>query len=123
LAPDPLNPLVVHPPAFVVQKIRDPAVAVSTVRFGQGNDPCCDGRLIIGLIRLVSLHSVALPEHPARLLLSDSELLEDMLDGETLACRTQKFPRFTSFRVEKSRVWSAISFFCLWFFFSRSFTL
>src|SRR5215475_5891438 len=78
--PDPLDPLVIHPPALAAQQRGDPPVAVAAVGSGQTHDRIRQSLLVIGDDRAIALRRARLAERPADTTLGHGELLPDSFD-------------------------------------------
>ena len=109
LPPEPLHPLVVHPPAFGPQQRRDAPVAVAPEAAGKGDDPGDQSRLVRGHLHGVPLRAARLGEGPAGPTLRDGHDGSHVHDRLPPARRAQKFPEDTSFKMALSRAWSATS--------------
>jgi len=78
--PDPLDPLVIHPPARAAQQGGDPPVAIAAVGSGQTHDRIRQSLLVTGHERVIAVRRARLAERPADTTLGDVELLPDSLD-------------------------------------------
>ena len=108
-------------PALSAEQGRDPAVTISTVMPCQRDDAGGQEDLIICHPGRVSLGASYLSQHTASPTFGNGQYLADVLDRLTSTRRAQKFPRAVSFRIERSRAWSATSLFNRWFSRSSSF--
>jgi hypothetical protein len=79
-SPDPLDPLVIYPPALAAQQRSDPPVAVATVGSGQTHDRIRQSLLVVGDDRAIALRRAGLAERPADTTFADVELLPDSFD-------------------------------------------
>ena len=66
LSPDPFHSLVVHAPAFLMKKRRDPPIPVPPLLACEGDDAHPQGFLVIRLTGDILLRGPALPHHAAR---------------------------------------------------------
>ena len=120
-APDPLNLLVVHPPAFDAQQLRYLAIAVAAVLLRQPDQSQPQG-VIVSIGRLVMQGAARQANHPAGPSLRRRELLARMDNSLTKLPGRQalgfRWLRL-SFRISLSSSSSATIFFSLAFSFSR----
>ena len=118
--PDPLYPLVVHLPAFVMQKTGDPPVPIASVLGGQPHDPVCELILLVRNSHAVPLRRTVLSQSPACPSFGYVKRRAHRDDRLPPFRRAQKFPRDTSLRTALSKERSATSFLSLTFSFSSS---
>ena len=105
--PDPLHPLVVHPPPLPLQHRAHPAVPIAPVPTCQLYQRRRQGLLVIGYPYRVPLCRPGLRKRPADAPLGDAILFPYQFHASPSAGRAQKFPRADSFRIWLSNVRSA----------------
>ncbi len=103
LPPEPLHPLVVHPPALGPQQGRDAAVAVAPEAPRQCDQAGDQGGLVPRHPGRVSLCPARLGQPPTRPTLRDGHDGLHVRDRLPPARRAQKFPDATSLRIALSR--------------------
>ena len=107
LPPDPLHPLVVHPPALDVEHVRDASVAVAAESTRESHDITSERPSSLATFLARPLGRAWLPEHPARSPLRRPELLTYTRHTTSSALGAQKFPSAASSRIGLSSVKSA----------------
>ena len=107
LPPDPLHPLVVHPPALDAEHVRDASVAVAAESTRESHDITSERPLVTRHFPRPALGRAWLPEHPARSPLRRPELLSYTHHTTSSALGAQKFPSAASSRISLSSVKSA----------------
>ena len=105
--PDPLDALVVAPPALGPQQGGDPPVAVAPVLPRPVDDRRSQRRLVVGRPRHLALRRTVLSQHPAREALGDVQLRRDVLDAGPTTRGAHGFPDAASFSTGFSSVRSA----------------
>ena len=95
-SPQPLDPLVIHAPAFPPQQPRDPPIAIPPILGRQRDDPFHQPRLIHRPPRRVPVGRPRLAQHATRPPLGDAQLVADMGHRLPASGRAQKFPEVTS---------------------------
>ena len=96
LPPDPLHPLVVHPPALDAEHVRDASVAVAAESTRESHDITSERPLVTRHFPRPALGRAWLPEHPARSPLRRPELLTYTHHTTSSALGAQKFPSAAS---------------------------
>ena len=91
LPPDPLHPLVVHPPALDAEHVRDASVAVAAESTRESHDITSERPLVTRHFPRPALGRAWLPEHPARSPLRRPELLTYTHHTTSAALGAQKF--------------------------------
>ena len=86
-SPDPLDTLLVHPPAGATQQCRDPAIPVAAVLAGKFDDVGSQDCLVIGRRRDLSLRRSMLPQGSARPSLGDAKRGCYMIDASAATGR------------------------------------
>ena len=108
--PDPLDPLVVHPPARRMQHRGHPAVTVAPVLLGQRDDVAGQRLLVIRPARATqALRRPVLAKHAAHASLGHRELSLQLVDAALTPRGAWKFPRAASCRMSLSSVRSKIA--------------
>ena len=120
-APDPLDPLVVHQPARVLQESRDFAVAIAAILARQLDEVSRERLFVLSAPRRLALCGAVLPERPAGAALGDGQHRPDVLDTGAPTRGAQKFPRAASCRISLSSVRSAMALRKRWFSVSSAF--
>ena len=121
LPPDPLHPLVLHPPALDAEHVRDASVAVAAESTRESHDITSERPLVTRHFPRPALGRAWLPEHPARSPLRRPELLTYTHHTTSSALGAQKFPSAASSSISLSSVKSATARFRRPFSRSRSF--
>ena len=119
--PDPLNPLVVHLPARLVQHAGDHAIAVATIVAGQLDHVLGQAFLVRATLRDLALGRAVLAKSAAGPAFGDAVNLPHVVDAPTTTRRAQKFPWAASVRMSLSSVRSETARLSRWFSFSSSF--
>ena len=78
--PDPLDPVLAHPPARTYQQRRDPAIPVASILAGKSNDGLSQTIFVFALCRPIALPATGLLRQIARSPLTDPMLRTLMLD-------------------------------------------
>ncbi len=92
LPPDPLHPLVLHPPALDAERVRDASLAVAAESTRESHDITSERPLVTRHSPRPALGRAWLPEHPARSPLRRPELLTYTHHTTSSALGAQKFP-------------------------------
>jgi len=74
LAPKPIHPLEVHPPAVFPQQDRDPAISIARVLHGKAQDILDYQPILLGLFTLIPLSAAGLAQSFAGLTLGYAQL-------------------------------------------------
>jgi hypothetical protein len=90
--PDPLDPLVVHPPAGLTQQRRDAAIIVPAVLTRQLDDVSGQALFVGPTLRDLALDRAVLPERAAGAALRHARRLPRADDAEPTTRGAQKFP-------------------------------
>ena len=101
-APEPLDPFVVHAPAFGPQQRRDAAVAVAPEALRQGDAARHEGGLIRGRAGRIVLRAPRLLQDATRPTLRDGQRGLHVAHRLAPVRWAQKFPEATSFRMALS---------------------
>ena len=117
----PLNPLVVHVPASVVQQTRHHAITIAAIFVGQFYDIIGQPLFISPALQNLSLGRTVLPQGAAGTTLRHVQLLPYMIDALATTRRAQKFPLAASVNMSLSNVRSDTARRSRWFSFSSSF--
>ena len=100
----PLDPLVVHVPASVVQQTRHHALTIAAIFVGQCYDIVGQPLFISTALRNLSLCRTVLPQGAAGTTLRHVQLLPYMIDALATTRRVQKFPLAASLNMSLSNV-------------------
>ena len=83
--PDPLDPLVIHEPARILQKRRYLAIAVTAVLASEFDDIGGQTLFVVAPRRRFTLRRTMLPERRASTALGDVKLTSNMIDANAAA--------------------------------------
>ena len=83
--PDPLDPLVIHEPARILQERRYPAIAIAAVLASEFDDVGGQALFIVAPRRRFALRRTMLPERRACTALGDVKLTSNMIDANAAA--------------------------------------
>ena len=107
--PDPLNPVLAHPPAVCLQQRGDASVAIAPILGGQGNDGSGQPILVGRHGGHVALRAAVLADDPAGVTFREAVLLPNAVDRLPASLGGYKFPEATSARTCFSNDRSATS--------------
>ena len=107
--PDPLNPVLAHPPAVCLQQRGDASVAIAPILGRQGNDGSGQPILVCRHGGHVALRAAVLADDPAGVTFREAVLLPNAVDRLPASLGGYKFPEATSARTCFSNDRSATS--------------
>ena len=108
-APDPLHPLLVHPPADLPQQGGDPPVAIAAILTSQVDDGSGELLLMIRDLGNTALGGPGLADDAAGPALGHAQSLADLIDHLSAPGGACYFPRMASWRMSLSSVRSEMA--------------
>ena len=103
LAPKPIHPLEVHPPAVFSQQNRDPAISIARMLLGEAQDILDYQPILLWLLALIPLSAAGLAQSLAGLTLGYAQLTTRLIYQTSPSSWAQKFPSAASFRMVMSK--------------------
>ena len=105
--PDGIHAIFPHLPAFALEHPCHRAVPIAPILLREGENPLAQPLLTRVSLGPVPIGGLDLADRPTRPAFRDVEHGHGMPHRLAPAGRAQKFPEATSFRIERSRAWSA----------------
>lgn len=105
--PDGIHAIFPHLPAFALEHPCHRAVPIAPILLREGKNPLAQPLLTRVSLGPVPIGGLDLADRPTRPAFRDVEHGHGMPHRLAPAGRAQKFPEATSFRIERSRAWSA----------------